>query len=215
MWVARFDPAGVRVPGNRNDNRYVEISPTNLGLAGVWAQLHATDGAALERKLDAMAATVCRDDPRTKAQCRADALGALAAGGDVLRCPCGEPNCAAAQRGTGTNVVIHLLAEETAVKGDSQARISPRVRSRAVDTVARLGRWRQGQAPRHTAGPSRVRLSAFGGVGRIHPIPGSNLPVPRVRPAGRGLRHRPHRALSAGSHPSIEPQAPLPLPLPI
>src|SRR6516225_8739001 len=118
MWVARFDPAGLRVPGRRSEDRYVEIGPTDPGLAGVWAQLHATDGAALERKLDAMAATVCRDDPRTKAQCRADALGALAAGGDVLRCPCGEPNCAAAQRGTGTNVVIHLLAEETAVNGD-------------------------------------------------------------------------------------------------
>jgi len=99
MWVARFDPAGVRVPGNRDENRYVEIAPTNLGLAGIWAQLHATDGAALERKLDAMAATVCRADPRTKAQRRADALGALAAGGDVLGCQCGEPNCSAAQRG--------------------------------------------------------------------------------------------------------------------
>jgi Domain of unknown function (DUF222) len=121
MWVARFDPAGVRVPGNRTDNRYVEIAPTDLGLAAVWAQLHATDGAALERKLDALAATVCRDDPRTKAQRRADAMGALAAGVDVLRCQCGEPNCVAAQCKTWPNVVIHLLAEETAVKGDSQA----------------------------------------------------------------------------------------------
>jgi hypothetical protein len=121
MWVARFDPAGVRVPGNRIDDRYVEIAPNDAGLAGVWAQLHAIDGATLERKLDALAATVCRDDPRTKAQRRADALGALAAGVDVLRCQCGEPNCEAAQRGTGTNVVIHVLAEESAVKGDSEA----------------------------------------------------------------------------------------------
>jgi hypothetical protein len=121
MWVARFDPAGVRVPGNRTDNRYVEIAPTDLGLAAVWAQLHATDGAALERKLDALASTVCRDDPRSKAQRRADAMGALAAGVDVLRCQCGEPNCVAAQCKTWPNVVIHLLAEETAVKGDSQA----------------------------------------------------------------------------------------------
>jgi hypothetical protein len=51
----------------------------------------------------------------------ADALGALAAGVDVLRCQCGEPNCEASQRGTGTNVVIHVLAEESAVKGGSQA----------------------------------------------------------------------------------------------
>jgi hypothetical protein len=121
MWVARFDPAGVRVPGNRNDDRYVEIAPTNPGLAGVWAQLQAVDGAALERKLDALATTVCRDDPRTKAQRRADALGALAAGLDVLRCECGAPDCLAAQRPRSTNVVIHVLTEQSAVNGDSQA----------------------------------------------------------------------------------------------
>ncbi|SPM29922.1 HNH endonuclease signature motif containing protein [Mycobacterium terramassiliense] len=120
MWVARFDPAGVRVPGPRNDNRYVDIASTDAGLAGVWAQLHATDGATLEQKLDALAATVCREDPRTKAQRRADALGALAAGAEVLGCLCGGPDCAAPQR-AGTNVVIHVLAEQGAVDGESQA----------------------------------------------------------------------------------------------
>jgi Domain of unknown function (DUF222) len=121
MWVARCDPAGVRVPGNRIEDRYVAIAPNDAGLAGVWAQLHALDGATLERRLDALAATVCRDDPRTKAQRRADALGALAAGLDVLRCACGAPDCLAAQRGTGTPVVIHVLAEQSAIDGDSQA----------------------------------------------------------------------------------------------
>jgi Domain of unknown function (DUF222) len=121
MWVARYDPAGVRVPGPRNENRYVDIASTDAGLAGVWAQLHATDGAALEQKLDALAATVCREDPRTKAQRRADALGALAAGSEVLGCLCGGPDCAAPQRAGGTNVVIHVLAEQAALDGDSEA----------------------------------------------------------------------------------------------
>jgi hypothetical protein len=119
MWVAQCDPAGVRVPGHRIEDRYVEIAPTDVGLARVWAQLHAVDGAALERKLDDLAATVCRDDPRTKAQRRADALGALTAGVDVLRCRCDSSNCTAGQCRTGTNVVIHVLAEKTAVNGDS------------------------------------------------------------------------------------------------
>ena len=212
MWVARFDPAGVRVPGNRNDDRYVEIGPIDPGLAGVWAKLHAVDGAALERKLDALAATVCRDDPRTKAQRRADALGALAAEADVLRCQCGEPNCAAAQGETGTNIVIHVLAEETAVKGDSQAPgylpgFGP-VPSTLLRDLAGVATVRPLVTPRARPG---VGLSAFGGVGRIRPISGSNVPIPRVRPAGRGLRHRPHRAVSARSHPPVEPQAPLPL----
>jgi Domain of unknown function (DUF222) len=120
MWVSRFDPAGVRLPGPRNENRYVDIGCTDAGLAGVWAQLHATDGVALDHKLDALAATVCQQDPRTKAQRRADALGALAAGAGVLGCQCGEPDCAAAQRSPSTNVVIHVLAEQAAVSGDSE-----------------------------------------------------------------------------------------------
>jgi Domain of unknown function (DUF222) len=121
MWVARFDPEGVRVPGPRNEDRYVDIASTDAGLAGVWAQLHATDGAALEHKLEAMAATVCREDPRTKAQRRADALGALAAGAEVLGCQCGQSDCAAPQRAPGTNVIVHVLAERAAVDGDSES----------------------------------------------------------------------------------------------
>lgn len=121
MWVARYDPAGVRVPGPRNENRYVEIACTDAGLAGVWAQLHATDGAALEQRLDALAATVCRDDPRTKAQRLADALGALAFGAEALGCQCGGPDCTAPPRPATTNVVIHVLAEQGAVDGKSQA----------------------------------------------------------------------------------------------
>lgn len=121
MWVARVDPAGLRVPGQRTQDRYVEIDTTSPGLAAVWAQLHATDGAALDGKLDALAATVCRDDPRTKAQRRADALGALAAGSDVLRCCCGAPGCPAAQRPPNTSVVIHVVAEQSALNGESHA----------------------------------------------------------------------------------------------
>lgn len=121
MWVARIDPGGLRVPGQRTQDRYVEIDATSPGLAAVWAQLQATDGAALDRKLDAVAATVCRDDPRTRAQRRADALGALAAGSDLLRCLCGVPDCPAAQRPSNTNMVVHVLAEQSAINGESQA----------------------------------------------------------------------------------------------
>ncbi|MCV7102698.1 HNH endonuclease signature motif containing protein [Mycobacterium palustre] len=121
MWVARYDPTGVRVPGPRNQDRYVEVACTDPGLAGVWAQLHATDGVALDHKLDALAATVCPDDPRTKAQRRADALGALALGAEVLGCQCGRAECTAPLRPTSGNLVIHVLAEQAAVNGDSEA----------------------------------------------------------------------------------------------
>ncbi|HME75441.1 MAG TPA: HNH endonuclease signature motif containing protein [Mycobacterium sp.] len=121
LWVMRFDPAAKRVPSERIENRYVDIAPTDAGLAGVWAQLHATDGVALDRKLDALAETVCTADPRTKPQRRADALAALVAGLSEMRCECQSPDCAAAQRRPATDVVIHVLAEQATISGDSQS----------------------------------------------------------------------------------------------
>jgi hypothetical protein len=120
LWVLRFDPAGRRVPGERTEDRYVDIAPTDVGLAGIWAQLHATDGAALDHKLDALAETVCAADPRTKKQRRADALGALVAGLSAMHCQCGSPECTAAQRRPASAVVIHVLADQATISGDSQ-----------------------------------------------------------------------------------------------
>jgi Domain of unknown function (DUF222) len=120
LWVLRFDAAGRRVPGARAEDRYVDIAPTDAGLAGIWAQLHSTDGAALDQKLDALAETVCAADPRTKKQRRADALGALVAGLSAMHCQCGSPECTAAQRRPASGVVIHVLAEQATISGDSQ-----------------------------------------------------------------------------------------------
>lgn len=121
MWIMRFDPAGKRVPKERTENRYVEIAATDGGLAGVWAQLHAADGVALDQKLHSIADTVCAADPRTKQQRRADALAALVAGLTEMRCQCGSPRCSAAQRRPATDVVIHVLAEQATIDGDSQS----------------------------------------------------------------------------------------------
>ncbi|HEY9303433.1 MAG TPA: DUF222 domain-containing protein, partial [Mycobacterium sp.] len=44
-WVCQFDAAGQRVTREHTEDRYVDIAATDAGLAGVWAQLHATDGA--------------------------------------------------------------------------------------------------------------------------------------------------------------------------
>ena len=120
-WVLRFDPAGKRVPRERTEDRYVDIAPTDAGLAAVWAQLRGTDGAALDQKLDALAETVCAADPRTKKQRRADALGALVAGLSAVQCECGSSDCQAAQRRPATGVIIHVLAEQATLSGDSQA----------------------------------------------------------------------------------------------
>jgi hypothetical protein len=117
-WVERCDPAGRRSPVlPQPEDRYVEIWPTGSGLAGVEAQLRGTDGAALDRRLDALANTVCPNDPRALKERRADALGALAAGLAALRCECTSPECSAAARSSGADIVIHVLAEQASVEG--------------------------------------------------------------------------------------------------
>jgi hypothetical protein len=120
LWVAKFDPAGVRVPPSIDENRYVEIDSTSMGMAGIWANVHALDAAALDKRLNALAATVCENDPRTNSQRRADAIGALAAGAQHLGCGCGSPDCPAANaRPPAGGVVIHVLAEQGTVDGIS------------------------------------------------------------------------------------------------
>ncbi|MDT5388036.1 MAG: hypothetical protein QOE04_1677, partial [Mycobacterium sp.] len=83
------------------------------GTTSLWGRLQATDGELLTRRLDAMATSVCRDDPRTIGERRSDALGILAAGGEVLPCRCEQPECPH----TGTDaraasVVIHVLTDQ-------------------------------------------------------------------------------------------------------
>jgi hypothetical protein len=120
FWIAKFDPAGVRVPPNIEDNRYVDISPTTPGMAGIGANVHSQDAAAFDKRLDALAATVCANDPRTKGQRRADATGALARGEATLRCECGSDHCPAqAERDSAAAAVIHVLAEQATLNGTS------------------------------------------------------------------------------------------------
>lgn len=114
--IAKFDADGVRVPPEIDDKRYVDVGPTTPGMAGIWANVHAADAAAFDQKLNALAATVCKDDPRTTMQRRSDAVGALAAGADRLMCTCGSSDCPAIGAGGVAPVVIHLLAEQATVE---------------------------------------------------------------------------------------------------
>lgn len=117
QWIAKFDPDGVRVPPEIDDGRYVEVGPTVPGMGGIWANIHAADAAAFDQRLDALAATVCGDDPRTVMQRRSDAIGAMAAGAEKLLCECGSPDCPALDAGGAAPVVIHMLAEQATVEG--------------------------------------------------------------------------------------------------
>ena len=117
QWIAKFDPDGVRVRPDADESRYVEVGPTVPGMAGIWANIHAADAAAFDQRLDALAGTVCNDDPRTAMQRRSDAIGAMAAGAEKLLCECGSPDCPALGQGGAAPVVIHVLAEQATVEG--------------------------------------------------------------------------------------------------
>ncbi len=125
QWVARFDPAGVRVPPTVESNRYFEVEPASVGMAWASGHLRATDGAALTARLDALAATVCEHDPRSQAQRRADACGALGRGDATLGCACGREDCTAraaqAAAGAAAAAVVHVLAEQGTLEGTSDA----------------------------------------------------------------------------------------------
>ena len=122
QWVAKLDPAGVRVPPKVDDNRYMDIDPSSPGMAFASGHIRAADGAALDQRLEALAATVCENDPRTKAQRRADACGPLARGEASLACQCGSEQCpAGVERKAAADAVIHVLAEQATLDGSSDA----------------------------------------------------------------------------------------------
>jgi hypothetical protein len=121
LWVAKFDPNAVRVPPTVDDTRCLDVVPSDtVGMAFVLGHVHAADGAALDQRLEALAATVCEHDPRTRSQRRADAGGPLARGEATLACQCGREDCTAgSERAAATSAVIHVLAEQATLAGTS------------------------------------------------------------------------------------------------
>ena len=119
-WVDRYDPYAVVRTELSARGRYIDVvaGADGTGLSGVEGPLFGQDAAALDKRLDAMARGVCGGDPRTLEQRRADALGALAHGGDRLACQCGGPDCAAAAAAPST-VVINVVAEEKSLSDDT------------------------------------------------------------------------------------------------
>jgi Domain of unknown function (DUF222) len=117
--VARADRDAVRQRRTDMRDRQVCIDDREGGTAEIHGSLFSTDAHALDRRLDALAATVCAADPRTREQRRADALGALAAGADRLGCRCATTGCPAASSPPAGPVIIHVLAEAATVEGRS------------------------------------------------------------------------------------------------
>ncbi|AWT55879.1 HNH endonuclease signature motif containing protein [Mycolicibacterium smegmatis] len=120
--ILRLDPDGQRVTKRSEDSRYFTVQPADTpGMANAQGYLPAHDAAGFDKRLDAIAATVCPNDPRTPDQRRADALGALGRYRDTLDCQCGREDCTAvAERDAVNNAMIHVLAEQSPLDGGNE-----------------------------------------------------------------------------------------------
>ena len=125
-WIARFDPAALRRTESSTCTRDFSVGDLDdpAETTSVWGRLLATDAAVLKRRLAEMVQSVCDDDPRTVGERRADAIGALAAGNDHLVCACGSDTCPAGNAPSSSNVMIHVLAEQSAVDAASREQTS-------------------------------------------------------------------------------------------
>ncbi len=202
--VDRHDPAAVRRARAGGRGRDVVISPADdhSGTANLWGSLFATDAAVLKRRLTQMAHQVCDGDPRTVAQRRADALGALAAGAEHLACGCGGTEC---PTGSGPDaraaaVVIHVVADHAALDAAPDPHTSGQRPGRPITpqtTVAELlapdPEPDMPVLPRppaaHLLGgatlPASMVAELIGGGAKVQPVchPGDAPPEPGYRPS--------------------------------
>ena len=117
-WVVAVDNLAKRRDRTPDADREIGFTAQNNGMVDVWGSLRGTAAAALDARFDELADTVCPDDPRTKAQRRADAAEPMAAGADRLTCLCGKDDCPAGAAPKG-HVVVHVIADAATVYGDA------------------------------------------------------------------------------------------------
>jgi hypothetical protein len=124
-WVDRYDPHALRRVELSSRGRHVDVvaDQKGSGLSWIDGKLFSHDATALDQRLDAMARAVCDADPRTLEQRRADALGALAHGGDRVACGCDDPECPAAENAAPSAVVVHVIAEERSLADDTPVQL--------------------------------------------------------------------------------------------
>ncbi|MGB0875891.1 MAG: DUF222 domain-containing protein [Mycobacterium sp.] len=121
--VERHDPGALRRSQESTSNRDVQVgSPGDPpGLTSLWARLYSSDAALIDKCVQELAYSACEHDPRSTAERRADALGALVTGTD-LACQCGATDCQSAKgAGPAKNAVVYVIADAAAVAGNHSA----------------------------------------------------------------------------------------------
>ncbi|HEY6576770.1 MAG TPA: DUF222 domain-containing protein, partial [Mycobacterium sp.] len=189
--VERHDPDAVlqyRAASRGRDVRLGHQDDTT-GTSSLWGRLYATDAELLERRLNAMARAVCPDDPRTLGERRSEAMGVIAAGGDVLPCTCGRAECpTAGPDARGSAIVIHVLTD-----------MNPREAAEPTPTDDGSGPTGTAAQPPASTCPATTAVIAGGDV----------VPAPLVaelRRMGAVMRPVPNPA-SLGAEPGYRPSA--------
>ncbi|WNG79565.1 DUF222 domain-containing protein [Mycobacterium sp. ITM-2016-00316] len=132
LWVEKFDPEAVVRSRRAAKDLYVEFDDKDdpNGVASFWGRLRVTDKKILEQRLDALADTVCSNDPRRRGELRAAALAALGVVGPALErlaCECGDTGC----EGSGKDpragaVTIYALTDQApAASEDTPPQTTP------------------------------------------------------------------------------------------
>jgi len=90
--VDQIDPGALR-RSRTGATRDVQFgSPSDeAGFMTMWARVYATDGAAIQQRVEQMSHSVCDADPRTADERRADALAPAITHTDFA-CRCGQPD---------------------------------------------------------------------------------------------------------------------------
>ncbi|WP_264056606.1 13E12 repeat family protein [Mycolicibacterium frederiksbergense] len=122
--MEKFDPDAVVRSRRAAKDLYVEFDDKDdpNGVASFWGRLRITDKKILEQRLDALADTVCPNDPRKRGELRAAALAALGAVGPALErlaCECGDVNCAGSGKDPRAGAItIYALTDQVPAAGE-------------------------------------------------------------------------------------------------
>lgn len=120
--VERRDPGAVKRSRNSLQGRDFTIGDPcdDTGTTSVAGRLSTADAALLHQAVGSLIRSVCDDDPRTMAQRRADAMGALAVRATRLPCQCDDPACPAAgnEDEIAARFVVHILADSSTLSAE-------------------------------------------------------------------------------------------------
>ena len=181
-WILRYDPAAVRRSVSSTRTRDFSIGDLDdpAETTSVWGRLLATDAAVLKRRVAQMVQSVCDDDPRTIGERRSDAVGAIAAGNSRLACQCGSETCPAGDAPSSSNVVIRVLAEQSAVNAATAGNDASQEQTSEAATVAPPAALIVGEG----VVPTPLLSQLIRGGAKVRPITmPSEEPEPHYRPS--------------------------------